>query len=341
MKSRFLFLGMALLALGGNASVAPSDNLSGRFIGRPEVGAFITEMADRYGFKPDILNTLFEQAVSQPQVIKAMSQPVTGKPKPWPEYEANFLTAQRVSKGVEFWEANKQALARAKEEFGVPEEIIVAIIGVETLYGNNKGNFRTFDALATLAFDYPRRAEFFRSELEQYLLLTRELEVDPLSLSGSFAGAMGIPQFMPGSCRRYAIDYNGDSKIDIWNDPQDAIGSVAYFLSRHGWQPNDAVMVKANVSGEQFLSLMNQGINQLKPVDAWKQVGVSPETYMANDKEAVVFVLDGGEIRNTEYWMGFQNFYTITRYNRSTFYATAVYRLSQLIKASRVSVAEK
>ncbi len=227
----------ALCAIASVANAA-EPRVTG-FAARADVKAFIADMAMNDGFDAAALTRVFAQVSPQPKVIAAMSRPLVEPPK-WYEYVPRFLDPARVDAGVEFWRANDTTLARAQAEFGVPAEIIVAIIGVETYYGRNTGSYRVIDALATLAFDYPRRAAYFSGELRQFLLLAREQGVSPLLAKGSFAGAVGLPQFMPGSIRSYAVDYDGDGRIDLVGEVDDAVGSVANYLERHGWQRGPA-----------------------------------------------------------------------------------------------------
>ena len=203
----------------------------------PGIPEFIDEMVARHQFKRDELESAFDRAQHLPSVVEAISRPATLKP--WLEYRAAFVNPERIKFGLKFWQKHRQTLQRAEQEFGVPQDIIVALIGVETVYGQDPGSFRTLDALTTLAFDYPRRADFFRSELENYLLLARDQEFDLLEIRGSYAGALGIPQFMPSSYRNYAVDFNGNHKIDLLREPEDAIGSVANYLKSYGWANSD------------------------------------------------------------------------------------------------------
>ena len=198
---------------------------------------FITDMVEQHQFDRSYLEYLFNHAKVRKSIIKAMTPHPTGKAKPWYQYRRIFIQDQRINEGVNFWHNNALTLKQAETTYGVPPQIITAIIGVETLYGQNQGNFRVIDALVTLSFHYLRRADFFREELEHYLLLTREEGFDPLQLQGSYAGAMGIGQFMPSSFRSYAVDFDGDDQRDIWNSYADAIGSVANYFHHFGWQP--------------------------------------------------------------------------------------------------------
>ena len=240
----------------------------------------------------------------------------------------------RVINGVAFWNEHRAALERAEKEYGVPAEIIVSIIGVETNYGKNTGSWYVIDALATLAFDYPPRAPFFRKELINYFILTREQKHNPLEFKGSYAGAMGYGQFMPSSYRNFAVDFSGDGFTDIWNNPTDAIGSVANYLKKHGWQTGKAVVVPATLTKPRTTLLANEAFNKVVPpslkVSDWKKAGVAPTGKVAKNTPAITIEFDG--INGLEYWFGLQNFYTITRYNRSPMYAMAVYDLSLDLK---------
>src|SRR5690606_22983633 len=239
----------------------------------------------------------------------------------------------RVDKGLEFWAKNQEALQRAEQEYGVPAEFIVAIIGVETIYGGNTGSYRVIDALSTLAFDYPPRAPFFRQQLKEYLLLTREEQVDPLSLKGSYAGAMGLPQFMPSSFRAYAVDFDGDGHINIWSNPTDAIGSVASYFKRHGWQAGGQVASRVEVSGARVEAGLTQGRAPVKNVAALREVGWTSQDALVEDLPVTAFRLEGAE--GDEYWFGLPNFFAITRYNRSVMYAMAVNQLAELLVEAR------
>src|SRR5699024_4420708 len=239
----------------------------------------------------------------------------------------------RIDRGLQFWQENQAALQRAEQTYGVPAEIIVAIIGVETIYGGNTGSYRVIDALSTLAFDYPPRAPFFRQQLKEYLLLTREEQVDPLSLKGSYAGAMGLPQFMPGSFRAYAVDFDGDGRIDIWQNPTDAIGSVANYFIEHGWQPGEQVAVRADVNDPELAAQgISAGLDPSSTVAELAKLGWMPRTALQPQRKVTAFRLDAEH--GDEYWLGLANFHAITRYNRSVMYAMAVYELADLLSAA-------
>lgn len=293
-------------------------------------------MVERHGFDRGALEKLFAATEYQDAIVKAMDRPAE-RVKPWYEYRTIFVTERRIREGVDFWHANREVLERAQREYGVDPAIVVAIIGVETFYGGNMGSFRVLDALATLAFDYPKRSEFFSRELEQYLLLAREQGLDPLELKGSYAGAMGYGQFIPSSYRAYAVDYNGDRKADIWNDPVDAIGSVANYFARHGWQSGGPVAVVAQVSGTPDPALFNVLARPVLSPAELAAMGLRPVGPVI-EAAALPLQLDGAE--GTEYWLGYENFYVITRYNRSHRYAMAVYQLASEVARRMADVQE-
>lgn len=296
------------------------------------VDEFIAEMTRDYGFASEQLRDLFKQAERKQAILDAISRPAE-RVKPWKEYRPIFLTDSRVAQGVDFWRENEAALSRAEAEYGVPAEIIVAIIGVETFYGRNTGSHRVIDALSTLGFDYPPRQPFFRQQLKEFLLLTREEQVDPLTLKGSYAGAMGLPQFMPSSFRAYAVDFDGDGHIDIWNNPTDAIGSAASYFKQHGWAAGEPVVARANVSGERFEEGLTVGLESQKNAGEMRALGWQFDKSVADQTAVTAFRLEGAE--GDEYWLGLPNFYVITRYNRSVMYAMAVHQLSQLLADAR------
>ena len=258
-----------------------------------------------------------------------MSRPAEAKP--WYAYRDIFVNNRRIRGGVKFWRTHAATLAEAERVYGVPPEIVVAIIGVETQYGGNMGSYRVLEALSTLAFDYPRRADYFRKELANYLLMTRAEGIDPLALRGSYAGAMGLGQFMPSSFLSYAVDFDGDGHRDLWGNPRDAIGSVANYFNKHGWRSGEQVTVPASVSGAGYSGLVSRKLSPPKDSVASLQAqGVSPRGPVSGSQAAMLLEFEG---RNgPEYWLGFTNFYVITRYNHSRLYAMAVYQLSQEIR---------
>lgn len=326
MKNLVAGLGLALAA---THAVAQDSS----YAKHPLTAPFIAEMSEESGFLSEPLQAVFANAERKQAILDAISRPAE-RVKLWKEYRPIFITQSRVDKGVEFWDKNAEALKRAEEEYGVPAEVIVAIIGVETIYGGNTGSYRVIDALSTLAFDYPPRAPFFRQQLKEFLMLTREEQVDPLSLKGSYAGAMGLPQFMPGSFRAYAVDFDNDGRIDIWQNPTDAVGSVANYFIKHGWQPGEKVVVRADIKKT---SVAEKGLSDsLDPkitVKELKKLGWKPRTELDDDIKVTAFRLDAE--KGTEYWIGLANFHAITRYNRSVMYAMAVNELAELLAAKR------
>ncbi len=304
------------------------------FSERSDVRQFVAEMVSKHGFDAAALNDLFAQVTLRPRVAKTMTDKVA-KPPSWSRYRANFVNPWRIDRGVSFWNENEAALTRARQVYGVPEEVIVAIIGVETRYGTYPLSHPVLDTLATLAFDYPRRAEFFRGELEQYLLLTREEGKDPLSIRGSFAGAMGIPQFMPSSYRTYAVDFDGDGSRDLWSNSSDAIGSVANYLKAHGWEAGLPVVVRASLQQDAAASdLLGGGLKPLHSMAQLRAQGVVAAEPLAPETQVALLAVEIDD--DQEYWLGLNNFYVITRYNRNLFYALSVYQLSREIRLARL-----
>ncbi len=293
----------------------------------PGIPAFIDDMVVRHQFERGELEGVFARARHLPSVIELISRPATIKP--WLEYRAIFVNPKRVKLGLEFWNKYPNTLRRAEQKYGVPQEIIVAIIGVETFYGQHAGNFLVLDALATLAFDYPRRAAFFRSEMEHFLLLAREQQFDLLDLRGSYAGAMGIPQFMPSSYRNYAVDFNNNKTIDLLHENVDAIGSVANYLQGYGWIRGEPVAANVRIGGE----LPADATGTPRTLPEWAGAGVSTDIHYDQDKtlRLIDFTVEAGK----EYWLAFDNFEVITRYNNSDFYAMSVFQLAEELRAAR------
>jgi len=298
---------------------------------RQAVRQFIAEMVDKHGFVEHELSRLFARARFQPAIIKAITPPKEAHARSWQAYRSLFLTRERIEAGIEFGERHREALARATVRYGVPEEIIVAIIGVETVYGRNVGSYRIIDALSTLAFDYPPRAEFFRGELENFLLYAREAGIDVLGLKGSYAGAIGIPQFMPGSYRRYAVDHDGDGRQDLSGSFADAIGSVANYLYAHGWESDQPVALAARVEGENYRKLLDAGIKPTYRCGDLAEFGVKTELEANADAPCALIELETPGAAS-EYLVGLGNFYVLTRYNRSSLYASAVLELARAVK---------
>lgn len=305
------------------------------YLDRPEVRAFIEQMTVQHKFREKDLKRWFAQVRHQTSVIQAISLPVD-KPPVWHEYMARFVNPVRINAGIKFWDSHQSVLAKVEAEFGVPAEIIVAIIGIETSYGKIQGNYRVLDALTTLAFDYPRRAEYFRQELIEFLLLTRELGWSPLKPRGSYAGAMGIPQFMPTSYRSYAVDYDADGAIDLWKSTVDAIASVARYLASYGWQNGQKLLIPISFETEQTMAPPNLGGLERHSIAHWYKVGARPNGKLAVDDHEQVLLIVLEEQHGPTYWFGLNNFYVLTRYNRSRVYAAAVYRLAEAIREARV-----
>jgi len=295
---------------------------------------FVLEMQAEHGFVPEQLDELFSQVEKQQSILDAIARPAE-KVRQWKDYRPTFVNTRRIAGGQHFWQKHRKALELAEKQYGVPAQIIVAIIGVETSYGGNTGRYRVLDALATLAFDFPPREAFFRKELKEFLLMVREQQLDALSLKGSYAGAMGLPQFMPSSFRAYAVDFDGDGKIDIWNNPADAIGSVANYFKQHGWTENAKVALLATVQNEQADRGLSVGLEPDSTPVKLQSLGWDAGQPLEADLKITAFRLQGEQ--GAEYWLGLPNFYVITRYNRSSMYALAVYQLSEILKNTRSS----
>lgn len=301
------------------------------FSSRAEYSAFVKSLAGALQMDAGELEKIFSDVRLKPQIVRAISMPAEAKP--WDQYRPRFLNERRILGGVKFWDNHAAALLRAREQFGVPESMIIAILGVETVYGRNTGSYRVLDALTTLAVDYPPRADYFRKELEQYLQLAREQGIDPLSVKGSYAGAMGIGQFMPSSYRSYGLDFDGDGHNDLWRNADDAVGSVANYFKAFGWKMGEPVVVPVEVKGEETREFANTGWSARRTVEEWQKRGVVLREAVAPQSEAMLVRLETAS--GPEYWLGFQNYYVITRYNRSLQYALVVYQLSKEIEATR------
>jgi len=306
---------------------------AGAYAARDEVRAFIAEMRDRHGFDDVELAGMFAEARMLPAVIKYVLPPSSPRQRSWRAYRPRFIDGTRISSGLAFWQKNEAALRRASERYGVPPELIVSIIGIETIYGRNIGTFETFSALTTLAFDYPPRAELFRRELAELLLLARESGRNARDFRGSYAGALGLPQFLPSSWRKFAVDFDGDGVIDLFSSPADTIGSVARFLSEHGWVPDAPIAQRVGSVGEEVAHLIQTGIEPLLNTDDLEIYGIAtPEAPPHSTAFALVDLVTPDEA--TEYWLGYRNFYVITRYNRSSFYAMSVYQLAEALRGA-------
>ena len=302
----------------------------------PEIRAFIDELVDQHGFARDKLERTFRQTRFRQEIIDSIERPKEALP--YHQYRELFVTTQNRNRGQRFWRKHAETLRHAEQTYGVAPEVIVGILGVETSYGRNKGRYPVMDALTTLTVAYPPRAAFFKRELAEYLLLTRELDINPLKIKGSYAGALGIAQFIPSSYRQYAVDFNGDGKRDLIGSPADAIGSVANFLRRHGWTPHAPVASDARVEGTLYTWVEKLGIRPILSVRDLGNYGIHPAVAVTSPTvdgtaptTAALVTVEGrvGPI----YRLAYNNFYVITRYNRSSRYAMAVYELSQEIRA--------
>lgn len=293
---------------------------------------FIDELVQEEKFDRVEVTQLLKQATVQQSILDAMSRPAE-KRLQWHQYRKIFLKSNRIDGGVEFWNQHREILERAEQKFGVPAEIIVAIIGVETRYGGNTGSYKVLDALVTLGFHFPNRSEFFKKELKEYLILCREEGFDPLLPTGSYAGAMGQSQFISSSYRHYAVDGNADGKRDLWSSPEDIIFSVANYFAEHGWKSGEPITTPATVAGEQYLAVLTPGLKPSLSVSAIQEQKVSFDANLPGDAPAKLLELEQPD--QMEYWLALHNFYVITRYNHSHLYAMAVYQLSQAIKQAR------
>ena len=299
---------------------------------RPEVQAFMHEMNQRHHMGMTALQKLFAGVSVQEKILAAMERPAEAKP--WYAYRKLLVTDTRLQNGLGFWQAQSEWLERAEIRYGVPARMIVAILGIETSYGQNTGNYRVVDALSTLAFAYPRRAAFFRKELEQFLILCRDEGMDPAVPNGSYAGAMGLPQFMPSSFRTYAVDMDGDGRRDIWNSPADAIGSVAKYFMANGWEHGEPVVVAAQMAADRGMSARSGG--SMKPDATLADLaiqGVTPQSRPLRIARAHLFSLE--EENGLSWWLSLNNFYVITRYNHSPLYAMAAWELGEKMAAKR------
>ncbi len=325
---------------------------AGEYSDRTDVDEFVTVMVNDHGFDESEVRSVLDQAVYQQSIIDAITRPA--EKKPWIAYREIFVTPTRIDDGVQFAQENWETLKKAEEEFGVPVEVIVAIIGVETNYGRNMGRYRVLDALTTLGFDYPARAKFFRGQLEEFLILSCEERINPFDhdaacqreeaggtfdssiaigdLVGSYAGAMGYGQFIPSSYRNFAIDYDGDGARDIWGNVVDAIGSVAAYFKDHGWEAGEPVIAQVglNATEQSIDALANSSLIPTKTVGEWKALGVDTQDDRDNEYASIFRFETESAVH---YFLGYHNFYVITRYNISRLYAKAVVEIAEAISA--------
>jgi membrane-bound lytic murein transglycosylase B len=312
---RLAALPMLLATLGFNAQAA-------------ELDAFLDELARDHGFARAELQALIGEARKQQNILDLIARPAEGLP--WWKYRNIFVKPDRARAGVDYWNANAETLRRAEERFGVPAEIIVSIIGVETFYGRHTGSHRVLDALYTLGFHYPKRAPFFRRQLREFLLLTREEDMDPREPKGSYAGAMGRPQFIPSSFRAYAVDFDGDGRRDIWENDADVIGSVANYFAVHGWKNGAPIAAPAAGAGSDAERLAAAGMKPSLTIGELRASGYRLDDALPDEAKTSFIALDQPD--GQEFWAGLENFYVITRYNHSNLYAMAVLQLSREIQ---------
>jgi len=318
---------LALPAAHGASIFGGTDRFD---LDRTDIRTYVAKASAAEGIAPDDLYHLLAKAAPQPKIIEAMQRPAE-KVTPWWEYRRLFLTPQRIREGVAFWQQHRELLDRVAAERGVAPEYIVAILGVETFYGRITGRFRVLDALATLAFDYPPRAEFFGRELTSFLLLSREEAVDPFAALGSYAGAMGAPQFMPSSYRRYAVDGNGDGRRDLFSTWDDVVASVANYFREHGWQPGGPVLIEATIAADAQFTLDAKNLELTDTLDSARTKGLTFESPLPGATPVILIPAEGEHAPGVR--IGFANFTTITRYNRSVRYAMAVHDLAQALAA--------
>jgi membrane-bound lytic murein transglycosylase B len=329
-----IFLPIAFLLATTAASA------SERFHERADVRAFVADVAERNSLDADVLLAHFRKVKHSAPVIKAIKPPSEPGARSWQAYRERFVDAKRITRGLEFWRKHEIALVRAEALYGVPAEIIVAIIGVETIYGQHTGNFDVFNALANLAFDYPPRADLFRGELEALLLLARDEQRNPWRYRGSYAGALGLPQFLPSSVRSYGVDFDHDGRIDLARSAEDAIGSVANFLYQHGWENGETIALPVKVSRDvtggnprgSTAPLLTEGLRPTRLPSEMAAFGVEAEGLPEKGAALVDLATPNAQ---TEYRLGYNNFYVLTRYNRSAFYAAAVMDLAETLRAAR------
>ncbi len=327
----YLRLLMLLAILNSGLLISTTAHANNSYLQRDDVQDFIGDLVKKDGFDRAQLEQLFRSVKPRPNIIEAISHPAEAKP--WHQYRRIFIQESRIRGGIKFWNKYASTLERAESEYGVPAEIIVAIIGVETRYGRNTGRHRVMESLVTLGFDYPKRGKFFRSELRHFLILTRDEDIDPLSLKGSYAGAMGIPQFISSSYRRYAVDFDGDGKRDLHNNISDVIGSVANYFHLHGWKAGDAIVSRASIASDARVADFPKGMKPSLSLEKLKDLGISNTNAVKGNPKAALISLE--QTDDMEYWLGFNNFYVITRYNHSPLYAMAAYQLAELIRSRR------
>ncbi len=329
MNNKLVPLSLVFLCLI-SFSVQAVKLIEGDYRYREDVESFIESVAEKSDYTEQDLVKLFSQAKQQSQLFERMNKPAEKKLE-WHQYRKIFITDKRINKGVAFWKKNRQLLEQVEKKYKVPAEIVVAIVGVETFYGVYKGKSPVFDTLVTFAFDYPRRAKFFTRELEEFLILSARQKFKVREIKGSYAGAMGMPQFIASSYRNYAVDFDGDGKADLFNSLPDILGSVANYFKMHGWKPGEAVTYPMTLTRNNKVNTLKTGV---KPSQSWKTFvasGLKSQSTIAD--ETLVALIKLQQKKSADYWAGLNNFYVITRYNHSEMYAMAVYQLSQKLKS--------
>ena len=317
MKKLYLIIFLSIII----SSVSHSHNVE-----RDNIRVFINNMVNKHGFKEEYLIDVLKKAESKESILEAISRPAE-RTLTWNQYRDIFIKKERINAGVDFWVTHKDILKKVSDKTGVDIEIMLGIIGVETYFGRITGGYRVIDALSTLAFDYPKRSPFFTRELESFLLIVREEEMDPFDATGSYAGAMGSPQFMPSSYRAYAIDSDGDGRRDIWNNWEDVIGSVANYLVVHGWQRGNQIIVPALLAEASKEIEIKNGLKATESIESLLSKGVIFKTIMNGDHPAELLKLE--QKNYSDYWVAMHNFFVITKYNHSIMYGLAVHQLGQ------------
>ena len=321
-----LLIVAVFFATNSIASVIPA----GDYKHRDDVSRFVSELAKSSEYTEAELVGLFSRVKKQSHLFERLDRPAEKELK-WHQYKNIFIKEKRIEEGVRFWSRHRELLEAVAEKTGVPEEIMVAIIGVETFYGTYKGKDPVFDSLVTISFDYPKRSRFFKRELEEFLLLAREQEFDPLAIKGSYAGAMGMPQFISSSYRSYAVDGDGEGRVNLFDNIADITASIANYFVRHGWQANQAVARPLVALAENSVSELEPGIQTRYKWSDLKRHGLTSHHSISDETPVALVRLE--QKNQLEFWAGMKNFYVITRYNHSELYAMAVYQLSVLIKS--------
>ena len=328
MRKQIWQAGVAALAM-----TAPGVQ-AGDFSQYEELTAMIAQLEAEKVYAPGELAGIFDAVSRQDKILELIARPAE-KSKEWKDYRPIFMTESRVKAGLDFWDQYCDVLTRAEKTYGVPASMILAILGVETKYGANKGGYKVIEALATLGLDYPPRAPFFRKELREFLVLSKQNGMNPLAVQGSYAGAMGFPQFMPSSWRRLAVDFDGDGRIDLINNPVDAIGSIANYFKANGWRAGEPVVVRALIQGQDYDNATSKELKTTTTLAELARQGLSPRAPLSLSGATPVSGIRLQGTNGGEFWIGFNNFYVITTYNRSILYAMAAHQLAEALELAR------